>query len=68
MELINAHEKKGQSTILLLGHFSNWEGMLSIGYHLLGKGYVSMLHYPTNILTILFQNHAKNTSVFTFSF
>ena len=39
MELINAHEKKGQSTILLLGHFSNWEGMLSIGYHLLGKGY-----------------------------
>ncbi len=39
MELINAHEKKGESTILLLGHYSNWEGMLSIGYHLLGKGY-----------------------------
>lgn len=39
MELINAHEEKGESTILLLGHYSNWEGMLSIGYHLLGKGY-----------------------------
>ena len=39
MELINAHEKNGQSTILLLGHYSNWEGMLSIGYHLIGKGY-----------------------------
>ena len=23
MELINAHEKKGESTILLLGHYSN---------------------------------------------
>ena len=39
MELINAHESKGESTILLLGHYSNWEGMLSIGYHLIGKGY-----------------------------
>ena len=39
MELINVHEKNGQSTILLLGHYSNWEGMLSIGYHLMGKGY-----------------------------
>lgn len=39
IDLINAREKQGQSTILLLGHYSNWEGMLSIGYHLLGKGY-----------------------------
>jgi KDO2-lipid IV(A) lauroyltransferase len=39
MHLINAHEEKGESTILLLGHYSNWEGMLSIGYHLLAKGY-----------------------------
>ena len=39
MEHINAHEKKKESTILLLGHYSNWEGMLSIGYHLLGNGY-----------------------------
>lgn len=39
MELINASEERGQSTVLLLGHYSNWEGMLSIGYHLLGKGY-----------------------------
>ena len=39
MELINACEERGQSTILLLGHYSNWEGMLSIGYHLMGKGY-----------------------------
>lgn len=39
IELLNEQEKKKQSTILLLGHFSNWEGMLSIGYDLLGKGY-----------------------------
>lgn len=39
MELINAHEEKGESTVLVLGHYSNWEGMLSIGYHLMGKGY-----------------------------
>ncbi len=39
MQLINAHEKKNESVILLLGHYSNWEGMLSIGYHLIGKGY-----------------------------
>lgn len=39
MDLINACEKRGQSTILLLGHYSNWEGMLSIGYHLEEKGY-----------------------------
>lgn len=39
IDLINACEKRNQSSILLLGHYSNWEGMLSIGYHLLGKGY-----------------------------
>jgi KDO2-lipid IV(A) lauroyltransferase len=39
IHLINECEEKGQSTVLLLGHYSNWEGMLSIGYHLLGKGY-----------------------------
>ena len=39
MELINAHEQRKESTILLLGHYSNWEGMLSIGYHLIGKAY-----------------------------
>lgn len=39
IDLINTCEKRGQSSILLLGHYSNWEGMLSIGYHLLGKGY-----------------------------
>ena len=39
IELINTEEKKGKSTILLLGHFSNWEGMLTIGSHLLGNAY-----------------------------
>ena len=32
-------KKKRKSTILLLGHFSNWEGMLTIGSHLLGNAY-----------------------------
>ncbi len=39
IELINNEEKKGKSTILLLGHFSNWEGMLTIGSHLIGNAY-----------------------------
>lgn len=39
IELINQEERKGQSTILMLGHYSNWEGMLSIGYHLFEKAY-----------------------------
>ena len=39
IELINDEEKKGKSTILILGHFSNWEGMLTIGGHLIGNSY-----------------------------
>tara|TARA_B100000989_G_scaffold246751_1_gene193976 strand:+ start:573 stop:1310 length:738 start_codon:yes stop_codon:yes gene_type:complete len=39
IELINNEEKKGKSTILVLGHFSNWEGMLTIGSHLIGNAY-----------------------------
>jgi len=39
IELINNEERKGKSTILLLGHFSNWEGMLTIGSHLIGNAY-----------------------------
>ncbi|MGB1972008.1 MAG: lysophospholipid acyltransferase family protein [Flavobacteriaceae bacterium] len=39
IDLINRCEEQKQSTILLLGHYSNWEGMLSIGYHLKGKAY-----------------------------
>ena len=39
IELINKEEKKGKCTILLLGHFSNWEGMLTIGSHLIGNSY-----------------------------
>ena len=32
-------KEKEKSTILLLGHFSNWEGMLTIGSHLVGNAY-----------------------------
>ena len=39
IELINNEERKRKSTILLLGHFSNWEGMLTIGSHLVGNAY-----------------------------
>ena len=39
IELINIEEEKGRSTILILGHFSNWEGMLTIGSHLIGSSY-----------------------------
>ena len=39
IESINDQEKKRKSTILLLGHFSNWEGMLTIGSHLIGNAF-----------------------------
>ena len=39
MELIHNQEKKKKSTILILGHFSNWEGMVTIGSHLIGNSY-----------------------------
>lgn len=39
IELIHEIEKKGQSSILTCGHYSSWEGMLSIGYHLNEKAY-----------------------------
>ena len=58
MHLINAHEEKDESTILLLGHYSNWEGMLSIGYHLLAKGYgiytpLSNKYFDRLIITVV---------------
>jgi len=39
IELIRDFEKKGKSSILTCGHYSSWEGMLSIGYHLNEKAY-----------------------------
>jgi KDO2-lipid IV(A) lauroyltransferase len=39
VELLNAYKKQKRSSILQLGHFSNWEGMLSIGHYLDGIGY-----------------------------
>ena len=39
MELINQHLSQNKGVILVCGHYSSWEGMLSIGYHIDGKGY-----------------------------
>ena len=38
MELINACEERAKHHFVARTLF-NWEGMLSIGYHLMGKGY-----------------------------
>ena len=34
MDLLRTHKKNNKSIILLLGHYSSWEGMLTIGNHL----------------------------------
>lgn len=39
IDLIRDIEKQGKSSILVCGHYSSWEGMLSIGYHLNEKAY-----------------------------
>jgi len=39
LEVINQHLRKNRGVVLVCGHYSSWEAMLSIGYHLDGKGY-----------------------------
>ncbi len=34
LDLLREHKKNNKSIILLLGHYSSWEGMLTIGNHL----------------------------------
>ena len=34
LDLLRTHKKNNKSIILLLGHYSSWEGMLTIGNHL----------------------------------
>ena len=39
LEIINQYLRKNRGVVLVCGHYSSWEAMLSIGYHLDGKGY-----------------------------
>ena len=39
IEVLKQFEKKKQSVIVNVGHFSSWEWMLSLGYYLSFKGY-----------------------------
>jgi KDO2-lipid IV(A) lauroyltransferase len=39
LEVINQYLRKNRGVVLVCGHYSSWEAMLSIGYHLEGKGY-----------------------------
>ena len=38
-ELVNQYLRNNRGVVLVCGHYSSWEGMLSIGYHIEGKGY-----------------------------
>tara|TARA_B100000767_G_C19774129_1_gene541670 strand:+ start:4548 stop:5438 length:891 start_codon:yes stop_codon:yes gene_type:complete len=38
-ELFNNYLREKRGVVLVCGHYSSWEGMLSIGYHIDGKGY-----------------------------
>ena len=39
IEVLKQFEEKKQSIIIIMGHYSNWEWMLSLGYHMSFKGY-----------------------------
>ena len=39
IEVLKQFEEKKQSVIVIIGHYSSWEWMLSLGYHLSLKGY-----------------------------
>ena len=39
LEVINQYLRNNRGVVLICGHYSSWEAMLSIGYHLEGKGY-----------------------------
>ncbi len=39
IELINNFSKQNRSVVLMAGHYSSWEGMLSMGHYIEGKGY-----------------------------
>tara|TARA_B110000263_G_scaffold249362_1_gene266751 strand:+ start:2092 stop:2754 length:663 start_codon:yes stop_codon:yes gene_type:complete len=39
IELVHSFHDKNKSVLLLCGHYSSWEGMLSIGYHLKHPAY-----------------------------
>ena len=55
--------RKRKNTILILGHFSNWEGMLTIGSHLIGNSYG--IYTPlTNKFLKKMKNLGKNADLF----
>ena len=39
LNLLTKFEKNNRSTIIMCGHYSNWEWMMSIGYHTESNGY-----------------------------
>ena len=50
IELIESIQEKKKNIILICGHYSNFEWLLSIGYNVKGNGSVSYTHLtlPTN--------------------
>ena len=39
MEILTQFEKENRSAIIMCGHYSSWEWMLSVGYHMQSPGY-----------------------------
>jgi Kdo2-lipid IVA lauroyltransferase/acyltransferase len=39
MEILTQFEKENRSAIIMCGHYSSWEWMLSVGYHMQSTGY-----------------------------
>ncbi len=51
LEVLTAFEKQNRSTIIICGHYSSWEWMLSLGLRLANTPYGIYTPYPTPILT-----------------
>ncbi len=51
-ELVNQYLRNNRGVVLVCGHYSSWEGMLSIGYHIEGKGYAVYTPFQQILRTI----------------
>ena len=63
IEVLKQFEKKKQSVIVNVGHFSSWEWMLSLGYYLSFKGYGIYTPLMNKYFNKLVQKLEKNIIV-----
>ncbi len=67
IDVIRKIQKKKKNIILLLGHYSNFEWMLSIGYHTKGNGYAIYTPLTNKYFNRLFKKIRKKHNAFLVS-